>query len=119
MARSKKSERGTRLDARPWLMKTLGVEPRFMRSRLMISTSRSVKRAASFSCCDSKLHDCPAHRRLYSRTVVIDRNHDLFALFRAGEPDLGASPLAGVVEQVAEHLVEIFSLSPKGGRLGR
>src|SRR5262249_3848572 len=64
-------------------------------------------------------HDGLAHRRLYSRTVVINRNHDLFAFLRAGEPDPGAGPLAGVVEQVAEHLVEIFSLSPEGRRRGR
>jgi len=56
-------------------------------------------------------HNGLAHRRLYSRPVVINHNYDLFAIFRAGEPDPGASPLARVVEQVAEHFVEIFSLS--------
>src|SRR5262249_11182618 len=55
-------------------------------------------------------HDGLTHRRLYSGAVVINHNNNLFALFRAGEPDPGAGPLAGVVEQVAEHLVEIFSL---------
>jgi hypothetical protein len=39
--------------------------------------------------------------------------------FRAGEPDPGASPLAGVVEQVPEHLVEVFLMFPEGERRGR
>jgi hypothetical protein len=34
----------------------------------------------------------------------------LFALSQAGEPGFCPSPLAGVVEQIAEHLVEIYSL---------
>ncbi len=50
-------------------------------------------------------HDGLAHRMLYSGAVVIDRNHNLFAIFRACEFDPAASPLAGVVEQVPEHLV--------------
>src|SRR5262249_1524799 len=64
-------------------------------------------------------HDGFAHRRLDAGTVVIDCNHDLFAFFRAGEPDPGASPPAGIVEQVAEHLVEIFRLAPERVRRGR
>src|SRR5262245_22970591 len=64
-------------------------------------------------------HDGLAHRRLYSGAVVVNRNHDMFTLFLAGEPDPGAGPLAGVVEQVAEHLVEVFSLSAEGVRCGR
>ena len=64
-------------------------------------------------------HDGLAHRGLDSRTVVFNRDHDPFAFFRGSEPDPSASPLAGVVEQVAEHLVEIFSLSTEGMRCGR
>jgi hypothetical protein len=50
-----------------------------------------------FVCSNSTPQDGLAHRRLYSGAVVINRNHDLFAFFRAGEPDTGASPLAGIV----------------------
>ncbi len=71
-----------------------------------------------FGSSNAALHDGVSHRRLYSRAVVINRNHDRFTFFRPGEPDLGASPLAGIVEKVAEHLVEIFSLSPEGMRRG-
>jgi hypothetical protein len=60
-----------------------------------------------------------AHRRLYSWTVVINRDHDPFAFFRAGEPHPGASPLACIVEQVAKHLVEVFTLPTEGMRRGR
>src|SRR5262249_57203581 len=64
-------------------------------------------------------HDGLAHRWLYSRTVVINRNHDPFAFFRAAEPDPFACPLAGVVEQVAEHLIKVLSLSAEDVRRGR
>jgi hypothetical protein len=60
-----------------------------------------------------------AHRRLTSGTVVINRNHDPIAFFQTDETDQCASPLAGIVEQVAERLVKIFSLSSKDVRRGR
>src|SRR4029434_8378988 len=43
-------------------------------------------------------HDGLAHRRFYSGAVVVNHYHDPIPLFRAGEPDPGASPLACVVE---------------------
>jgi hypothetical protein len=59
-----------------------------------------------------------SHRGLYSRAIAINYDHDLFAFFRAGQFYPGVSPLAGIVEQVHEHLVEIFSLSREGVRSG-
>ena len=52
-----------------------------------------------------------AHRRLESRAVVVDgRSTMRVALARRRDRDARARPLARVVEEVAEHLVEVLAL---------
>jgi hypothetical protein len=67
---------------------------------------------------DAALQHRVAHRRLQARAVIIDGNDD--------EPGVGrccvdghasAAPFAGVVDKVAEHLVQIFPLD--ADRVGR
>jgi hypothetical protein len=51
-----------------------------------------------FVCANAALHDSFSFRWLNSGAVVINRNHDLFALFRTREPDPAAPPRAGIVQ---------------------
>jgi hypothetical protein len=80
--------------------------------------------SAAFSACGAGWLSCralPRNAFCPCRKKLIDSPKIRAASCGAWNPVefSASSPLAGVVEQVAEHLVEIFSLSPKGGRLGR
>ena len=60
------------------------------------------------------LQHCFAERRVEAGAVVVDRDHDVAFFDRRGDRHARARPLAGVVEEVAEELVQIFALAAEG-----
>ena len=61
---------------------------------------------------DASPQDRLAHRGRQSRAIVFDGDQDVSSVPRCPHDHARPCPLAGVVEQIAEHLVEVLALRP-------